>query len=189
MCWHVCCQMWTNTSRVTWRREVSTVTQEASGFFIVRIFLASEAKQLSEEMKFVCQFIMLVWNTRWVSPSGFFSGSSSWMMASVRWTGGLVQHWELDWWRGSWAAIHCPERILITFTQLSQKTKILLRIILDYIFRSKYSVSLLGGVCIAQSLKILREPRPGEFDKIVLRLVETPNARAVIMFANEDDIR
>ncbi|XP_024911833.1 metabotropic glutamate receptor 8-like isoform X2 [Cynoglossus semilaevis] len=46
-----------------------------------------------------------------------------------------------------------------------------------------------GGVCIAQSLKIPREPRPGEFDKIVLRLVETPNARAVIMFANEDDIR
>ncbi|KAK9516195.1 hypothetical protein VZT92_024140 [Zoarces viviparus] len=46
-----------------------------------------------------------------------------------------------------------------------------------------------GGVCIAQSLKVLREPRPGEFDKIVLRLLETPNARAVIMFANEDDIR
>ncbi|XP_069575255.1 metabotropic glutamate receptor 8-like [Brachyistius frenatus] len=46
-----------------------------------------------------------------------------------------------------------------------------------------------GGVCIAQSLKIPREPRPGEFDKIILRLVETPNARAVIMFANEDDIR
>ena len=51
------------------------------------------------------------------------------------------------------------------------------------------SVSLSGGVCIAQSLKIPREPRPGEFDKIVLRLLETPNARAVIMFANEDDIR
>ncbi|XP_067349412.1 glutamate receptor, metabotropic 8b isoform X2 [Channa argus] len=46
-----------------------------------------------------------------------------------------------------------------------------------------------GGVCIAQSLKIPREPRPGEFDKIVLRLLETSNARAVIMFANEDDIR
>ncbi|XP_025922723.1 metabotropic glutamate receptor 8-like [Apteryx rowi] len=46
-----------------------------------------------------------------------------------------------------------------------------------------------GGVCIAQSLKIPREPRPGEFDKIIKRLLETPNARAVIMFANEDDIR
>uniref|UniRef100_A0A672REB4 Metabotropic glutamate receptor 8-like n=1 Tax=Sinocyclocheilus grahami TaxID=75366 RepID=A0A672REB4_SINGR len=46
-----------------------------------------------------------------------------------------------------------------------------------------------GGVCIAQSLKIPREPRPGEFDKIILRLLETPNARAVVMFANEDDIR
>ncbi|KAK3558400.1 hypothetical protein QTP86_018004 [Hemibagrus guttatus] len=46
-----------------------------------------------------------------------------------------------------------------------------------------------SGVCIAQSLKIPREPRPGEFDKIISRLLETPNARAIIMFANEDDIR
>ncbi|XP_061898968.1 metabotropic glutamate receptor 8-like [Entelurus aequoreus] len=46
-----------------------------------------------------------------------------------------------------------------------------------------------GGVCIAQSLKIPREPKAGEFDKMVLRLLETPNARAVITFANEDDIR
>uniref|UniRef100_A0A671T0W6 Metabotropic glutamate receptor 8-like n=1 Tax=Sinocyclocheilus anshuiensis TaxID=1608454 RepID=A0A671T0W6_9TELE len=46
-----------------------------------------------------------------------------------------------------------------------------------------------GGVCIAQSLKIPREPRLGEFDKIILRLLETPNARAIVMFANEDDIR
>ncbi|MCJ8735967.1 hypothetical protein PDJAM_G00253520 [Pangasius djambal] len=45
------------------------------------------------------------------------------------------------------------------------------------------------GVCIAQSLKIPREPRPGEFNKIISRLLETPNARAIIMFANEDDIR
>ncbi|XP_035282275.1 metabotropic glutamate receptor 8 isoform X1 [Anguilla anguilla] len=47
----------------------------------------------------------------------------------------------------------------------------------------------IGGVCIAQSLKIPREPKPGEFDKIILRLLETSSARAVIMFANEDDIR
>ncbi|XP_027147689.1 metabotropic glutamate receptor 8 isoform X1 [Larimichthys crocea] len=46
-----------------------------------------------------------------------------------------------------------------------------------------------GGVCIAQSLKIPREPRSGEFDKIIRRLLETSNARAIIMFANEDDIR
>lgn len=44
-------------------------------------------------------------------------------------------------------------------------------------------------MCIAQSLKIPREPRSGEFDKIIRRLLETSNARAVIMFANEDDIR
>ncbi|XP_077424336.1 metabotropic glutamate receptor 8-like isoform X2 [Vanacampus margaritifer] len=46
-----------------------------------------------------------------------------------------------------------------------------------------------GGVCIAQSLKIPREPKAGEFDKTVMRLLETPSARAVITFANEDDIR
>ncbi|XP_059499127.1 metabotropic glutamate receptor 6-like isoform X2 [Stegostoma tigrinum] len=45
-----------------------------------------------------------------------------------------------------------------------------------------------GGVCIAQSLKIPREPKPGEFEKIVHRLMETPNARGIIIFANEDDI-
>ena len=49
--------------------------------------------------------------------------------------------------------------------------------------------SFSGGVCIAQSLKIPREPKSGEFFKIIDRLMETPNARAVIMFANEDDIR
>ncbi|KFO23134.1 Metabotropic glutamate receptor 4 [Fukomys damarensis] len=46
-----------------------------------------------------------------------------------------------------------------------------------------------GGVCIAQSVKIPREPKTGEFDKIIRRLLETSNARAVIIFANEDDIR
>ncbi|KAM3911817.1 metabotropic glutamate receptor 6-like isoform 1-T2 [Leptodactylus fuscus] len=46
-----------------------------------------------------------------------------------------------------------------------------------------------GGVCIAQSIKIPREPRPGEFDKVIRRLLETPNARGIIIFANEDDIK
>ncbi|XP_003461681.2 metabotropic glutamate receptor 6 [Cavia porcellus] len=46
-----------------------------------------------------------------------------------------------------------------------------------------------GGVCIAQSIKIPREPRPGEFNKVIKRLMETPNARGIIIFANEDDIR
>ncbi|XP_034021510.1 metabotropic glutamate receptor 6-like [Thalassophryne amazonica] len=49
--------------------------------------------------------------------------------------------------------------------------------------------SVSGGVCIAQSVKIPREPTDGEFDKIVKRLMETSNARGVIIFANEDDIR
>ncbi|TDH14595.1 hypothetical protein EPR50_G00044020 [Perca flavescens] len=46
-----------------------------------------------------------------------------------------------------------------------------------------------GGLCIAQSIKIPREPRPGEFEKIIKRLMETSNARGVIIFANEDDIK
>ncbi|XP_015414162.1 PREDICTED: metabotropic glutamate receptor 4 isoform X2 [Myotis davidii] len=46
-----------------------------------------------------------------------------------------------------------------------------------------------GGVCIAQSVKIPREPKPGEFDKIIRRLLETSNARGIVIFANEDDIR
>ncbi|XP_030623687.1 metabotropic glutamate receptor 4-like [Chanos chanos] len=46
-----------------------------------------------------------------------------------------------------------------------------------------------GSVCIAQSVKIPREPKPGEFDKIIRRLRDNPNARVVILFANEDDIR
>uniref|UniRef100_A0A673ZB22 Glutamate metabotropic receptor 4 n=1 Tax=Salmo trutta TaxID=8032 RepID=A0A673ZB22_SALTR len=46
-----------------------------------------------------------------------------------------------------------------------------------------------GGVCISQSVKIPRELKPGEFDKVIRRLRENPNARVVIIFANEDDIR
>lgn len=47
----------------------------------------------------------------------------------------------------------------------------------------------LGGVCISQSVKIPREPKQGEFDKVIRRLRENPNARVVILFANEDDIK
>ncbi|XP_057217958.1 glutamate receptor, metabotropic 6b [Triplophysa rosa] len=50
-------------------------------------------------------------------------------------------------------------------------------------------ISREAGLCIAQSIKIPREPRPGEFDKIIKRLMETSNARGVIIFANEDDIK
>ncbi|XP_038603647.1 metabotropic glutamate receptor 6-like [Tachyglossus aculeatus] len=46
-----------------------------------------------------------------------------------------------------------------------------------------------GGVCIAQSIKIPREPKPGEFDKLIGRLMETSSARGIVVFANEDDIK
>uniref|UniRef100_A0A8C4QB31 Receptor ligand binding region domain-containing protein n=1 Tax=Eptatretus burgeri TaxID=7764 RepID=A0A8C4QB31_EPTBU len=45
-----------------------------------------------------------------------------------------------------------------------------------------------GGVCVAESLKIPREPKAGIFDWIIRRLLKHVNARAVIIFANEDDI-
>lgn len=59
-------------------------------------------------------------------------------------------------------------------------------------FKSKIKplwLFIAGGVCIAQSVKIPREPKPGEFDKIINRLRDNPNARVVILFASEDDIR
>ncbi|KAG9277085.1 metabotropic glutamate receptor 4 [Astyanax mexicanus] len=46
-----------------------------------------------------------------------------------------------------------------------------------------------GNVCISQTVKIPREAKEGEFDKIIRNLGENPNARVVISFANEDDIR
>ena len=58
-----------------------------------------------------------------------------------------------------------------------------------FILKLFRSFSQLGGLCISQSVKIPREPRVGEFDKIIRRLSENPNARVVIIFANEDDIR
>uniref|UniRef100_A0A8C4RNW7 Glutamate receptor, metabotropic 8a n=1 Tax=Erpetoichthys calabaricus TaxID=27687 RepID=A0A8C4RNW7_ERPCA len=63
------------------------------------------------------------------------------------------------------------------------------KLYLNVIYLFIYLFIFIGGVCIAQSLKIPREPKPGEFDKIIQRLMETSNARGVIMFANEDDIR
>ncbi|XP_058700685.1 metabotropic glutamate receptor 7 isoform X3 [Poecile atricapillus] len=48
-----------------------------------------------------------------------------------------------------------------------------------------------GGLCIAQSLKIPqdRKDKSIDFDKIIRQLLETPNARAIVIFANDEDIR
>ncbi|XP_061583959.1 metabotropic glutamate receptor 7 isoform X2 [Cololabis saira] len=46
-----------------------------------------------------------------------------------------------------------------------------------------------GGICIAQSLRIPHDHKPSDFDKIIRLLLDTRNARAVILFANDDDIR
>uniref|UniRef100_A0A7M4F4H2 Glutamate metabotropic receptor 7 n=1 Tax=Crocodylus porosus TaxID=8502 RepID=A0A7M4F4H2_CROPO len=50
---------------------------------------------------------------------------------------------------------------------------------------------LTGGLCIAQSLKIPqdRKDKNIDFDKIIKQLLETPNARAIVIFANDEDIK
>lgn len=52
-----------------------------------------------------------------------------------------------------------------------------------------FSCHSAGNICISQTVKIPREPKSGEFDKIIHTLGENSNARVVIIFANEDDIR
>ncbi|XP_068172256.1 metabotropic glutamate receptor 7-like [Antennarius striatus] len=44
-----------------------------------------------------------------------------------------------------------------------------------------------GGICIAQSLKIPHDHK--DFDKIIRLLLDTPHARAVVLFAADEDIR
>ncbi|KAM3914388.1 metabotropic glutamate receptor 7 [Leptodactylus fuscus] len=47
-----------------------------------------------------------------------------------------------------------------------------------------------GGLCIAQSLRIPTDRKPGDYDKLVKQLLEMPQARAVVVFAIDDnDIR
>uniref|UniRef100_A0AAV2LX68 Receptor ligand binding region domain-containing protein n=1 Tax=Knipowitschia caucasica TaxID=637954 RepID=A0AAV2LX68_KNICA len=46
-----------------------------------------------------------------------------------------------------------------------------------------------GGICIAQSLRIPHNPKPEDYDKGVQQLLESPHARAVIIFASDEDIR
>ncbi|XP_072521746.1 metabotropic glutamate receptor 7 isoform X2 [Salminus brasiliensis] len=46
-----------------------------------------------------------------------------------------------------------------------------------------------GGICIAQSLKIPHDHKQADFDKIIRMLLDTRQARAVIMFAYDEDIR
>ncbi|GAA6081624.1 metabotropic glutamate receptor 7, partial [Tachysurus ichikawai] len=45
------------------------------------------------------------------------------------------------------------------------------------------------GICIAQSLKIPHDHKQADFDKIIRMLLDTRQARAVIMFAYDEDIR
>ncbi|NXV07714.1 GRM7 protein, partial [Cettia cetti] len=48
-----------------------------------------------------------------------------------------------------------------------------------------------GGLCIAQSLKIPQERKDKsiDFDRIIRQLLETPNARAIVIFAHDEDIK
>ncbi|XP_075869402.1 metabotropic glutamate receptor 7-like [Nelusetta ayraudi] len=46
-----------------------------------------------------------------------------------------------------------------------------------------------GGICIAQSLKVPADPGPAHFDKIIRLLLDTRQARTVVLFASQQDIR
>ncbi|XP_054585913.1 metabotropic glutamate receptor 7 isoform X2 [Eptesicus fuscus] len=48
-----------------------------------------------------------------------------------------------------------------------------------------------GGLCIAQSVRIPQErkDRTNDFDRIIKQLLDTPNSRAVVIFANDEDIK
>uniref|UniRef100_A0A8C6L1Q6 Glutamate metabotropic receptor 7 n=1 Tax=Nothobranchius furzeri TaxID=105023 RepID=A0A8C6L1Q6_NOTFU len=46
-----------------------------------------------------------------------------------------------------------------------------------------------GGICIAQSLKIPHDHILSDFDKIIHQLLDTRYARAVVLFASDEDIR
>lgn len=77
---------------------------------------------------------------------------------------------------------HQQHLLMLLFITVRKQRKQRCIVIPSYVF-------ITGGLCIAQSIKIPREPRAGEFEKIIKRLMETSNARGVIIFANEDDIK
>uniref|UniRef100_A0A4W5LEV9 Receptor ligand binding region domain-containing protein n=1 Tax=Hucho hucho TaxID=62062 RepID=A0A4W5LEV9_9TELE len=52
-----------------------------------------------------------------------------------------------------------------------------------------FPLSTSGGICIAQSLKIPHSHKQENFDKIIKLLLDTRYARAVILFASDEDIR
>ncbi|KAF5289810.1 hypothetical protein FQR65_LT11740 [Abscondita terminalis] len=46
-----------------------------------------------------------------------------------------------------------------------------------------------AGICIATTEKVLRNARVEDFDKIIEKLVQKPQARAVVLFVDEDNTR
>ncbi|XP_021562987.1 metabotropic glutamate receptor 7-like, partial [Carlito syrichta] len=53
------------------------------------------------------------------------------------------------------------------------------------------SLRFSSGLCIAQSVRIPQErkDRTIDFDRIIKQLLDTPNSRAVVIFANDEDIK
>lgn len=45
------------------------------------------------------------------------------------------------------------------------------------------------GICVAVSEKVSRHSRPEDFDRIIERLYSKPQARVIVMFVDEDNIR
>lgn len=51
------------------------------------------------------------------------------------------------------------------------------------------ALAAIYNICVAVSEKILRNAKTEDFERIVDRLSSKPNARAVVLFVDEDNIR
>lgn len=51
------------------------------------------------------------------------------------------------------------------------------------------TLAMANGVCVAESQKISRNAKRKDFDRIIDILASKPNARAVVLFVDEDNVR
>lgn len=51
------------------------------------------------------------------------------------------------------------------------------------------SIAAQLGICVAVSEKILRNSKTEDFDRIIEHLIQKPQARVVVMFVDEDNVR
>ncbi|CAG11283.1 unnamed protein product [Tetraodon nigroviridis] len=137
--------------------------KEDAGMKIPQISYASTAPELSDDQRY--DFF-----SRVVPPDSFQAQAMVDIIRALGWT--YVSTIASE---GSYG-----EKGVEAFTQLSKEAGTLQRCT---------SILAAGGICIAQSLKIPHNPKLEDYDKAIQQLLETHYSRAVIIFANEEDIR